>query len=257
MGVSLFIPVYNASRYIRTTVKKSCEALSQLGGDFEIILVDDNSQDKSYRFGAVLNKAVYASGKAVQWVTNDNGPSRRENLAKWFFEAKYDIICFLDVDLSRGISYLPQAITLLQKDSADVVIGSRYAKGASVQRSLARVILSFFYNLTIRLLFRSKIKDHQCGLKVFRKSSGLPVVKSMGYDTSFNRGWFWDAEFLVRAQMAHLKIIEMPVSWYDPRASTFNLLREQKCIKAILQLWQKLYFDLGTLKERAELSRRP
>lgn len=254
MGVSLFIPVYNASRFVEEMSQKAYEALSQLGDDFEIIIVDDGSTD-SDQFAEKINKIQYPSNKSIKWVFNDNGPSRRENLAKWFFEAKYDIVCFIDVDLIRGVSYLPQAITLLEKESADVVIGSRYAKGASVQRSRYRVVLSFFYNLTIRLLFGSKIQDHQCGLKVFRKSSGLPVVKSMGYDTSFNRGWFWDAEFLVRAQIANLKIIEMPVSWYDPRASTFNLLREQKCVKAILQLWQKLYFNLNATKPKAELSK--
>ncbi len=239
-GVSLFIPVYNAAIYLRQAIKKSHDSLSKLGCDFEVIIVDDNSNDETYRFRQVIEQGKYEAGKTIRYLFDPQGPSRRENLAKSFNQAKYETIAFIDVDLSCDISFLIQAIHLLNEQKPDIVIGSRYIKGAKAERRIVRKILSFFYNLTIRLLFQSRILDHQCGLKVFRKDAAMPVIKAMGYDHTYTRGWFWDAEFLIRAQKAHLDIIEMPVKWRYARTSTFNLFREWKCIAAMIRLKSEL-----------------
>lgn len=240
-NISLFIPVYNAARLIRKGLKESYKALLQLGDNFEIIVVDDNSSDKSYKFEHIINKAKQATGKEIRYISYNKGPSRRENLAKSFLLAKYEIVGFIDADLSCDVSYLLKAIDLLQKESADIVIGSRYIKGAKIKKNrIIRRIFSFFYNLTISSMFSSKIKDHQCGLKVFRRSAIMPIINDMGYDGKFIRGWFWDAELLIRAQKASLKIIEMPVEWYCADVSTFNIKRELRCLKAIIKLKREL-----------------
>lgn len=239
-AVSLFIPVYNAARLIRQDIKKSYAALLRLGAGFEIIVVDDNSTDVSYRFQRVINKAKRVTGKQIKYISYNTGPSRRENLAKSFYLAKYEIIGFIDVDFSCDISYFLKAVKLLIDKSADMVIGSRYIKGAKVRRRPVRRILSFFYNFVIKILFNSTIQDHQCGLKVFRKSAIFPILDKMGYDEKYVRGWFWDAELLIRAQKAGLKIIEMPVEWHFSDSSTFNFKRELRCLSAILKLKEKL-----------------
>ncbi|MBI3307214.1 MAG: glycosyltransferase [Candidatus Omnitrophica bacterium] len=234
--VSLFIPVYNAAKYVRQAVEQSYLALSELGIEFEIVIVDDNSNDKSYRFKPFLSKIRQEPGRSIRYIFHANGPSRRENLAKAFEQAQYDILCFIDVDLSCDITFLTKALNLIMQHPVDIVIGSRYIKGAKVKRQLFRRVMSFFYNTTIRLMFRSKILDHQCGLKVFRKEAAMAIIASMGYDHHFVRGWFWDAEFLIRSQKSGLKIIEMPVEWHYARTSTFNFLREWKCIAAMIEL---------------------
>lgn len=238
--VSLFIPVYNAARLIRKDLKKSYNALLQLGDDFEIIIVDDNSSDESYRFERVINRARQRSGREIRYISYDKGPSRRENLAKSFYLAKYEVIAFIDADLSCDVSYLLKAINILKGESADIVIGSRYIKGAKVKRRPLRRTFSFFYNTTLRLAFGSKIRDHQCGLKAFRKKTIMPIIDRMGYDDEFIRGWFWDAELLIRAQEAGLKIIEMPVEWHYSDVSTFNIRRELRCLKSIFKLKREL-----------------
>jgi glycosyltransferase involved in cell wall biosynthesis len=234
--VSLFIPVFNASRLIRDDLRKCYDALLRLGNDFEIILVDDNSTDASHRFRRVIEKAKQATGREIKYLSYDKGPSRRENLARSFCAAKYDVIAFMDADLSCDVSFLLKAIDLLKKGSADIVTGSRYVKGARARRRPLRRIFSFFYNTALRILFDSRIKDHQCGLKVFRRDKVMPVIDEMGYDEKFVRGWFWDAELLIRAQKAALKIIEMPVEWHYADMSTFNFRRELRCLRSIAKL---------------------
>lgn len=246
--VSLFIPVYNAGRYINKAIKQSYEILSQTCDTFEIVFVDDNSNDHAYRFLKVLERTQLPSEKMVRLIRNSNGPSRRENLGKAFTQSAYEIICFIDVDLSCAIAHLGQAINLLNEQGFDIVIGSRYIKGSQAKREMSRRIMSFFYNLTIRRLFGSKILDHQCGLKVFRKAAVTEILHDMGYDHHFIRGWFWDAEFLIRAQQRHLKILEIPVQWHFASTTTFNFIREWKCIAAMIQLKSDLDRDAATKK---------
>lgn len=238
--ISLFIPIYNSKELIIPNVKRSIEALTCSGFSFELFIVDDNSSDKSFEFATEIESMSAGSAYNIRYLFYDFGPSRRENLAKSFFLASADIICFIDADFSCDISFLLEAIEILQEEKADIVVGSRYVKGARVTRRLTRRICSYFYNSTIRYLFGSSIRDHQCGLKVFRKPTIMPLIKEMGYDEAFVRGWFWDAELLIRAQKAGLSIIEMPVCWHYTDKSTFNIRRELRCIKAIAKLKMEL-----------------
>lgn len=238
--VSLFIPVYNAEKFLAKDIRVSYNALLRLKDDFEIIIVDDNSSDRSLRFKRLIERAKKNTGKDLQYIVYHNGPSRRENLAKSFYRAKYDIFCFIDADFSCDISFLIKALDLLKSERADIVIGSRYIRGAKIKRNPIRGILSFFYNTAINIMFKSTIKDHQCGLKVFRKDTVRPILDEMGYDEKYIRGWFWDAELLIRAQRAKLKIIEMPVEWYESSISTFNIRRELRCLKSIIKLKKEL-----------------
>jgi glycosyltransferase involved in cell wall biosynthesis len=238
--VSLFIPVYNVRRLIKVNLRKSYNALLKLDSNFEIFIVDDNSSDKSDRFARIINRARSTAGRDVRYIRYNNGPSRRENLTRSFYLARGEIICFIDADFSCDISYLLKAIEFLKEKPIDIVIGSRYIKGVKIKRRFVRRFFSFFYNLAIRVLFKSKIKDHQCGLKAFRKNAAMPIIDKMGYDNKFIRGWFWDAEFLIRAQRAKLKIMEMPVEWHEANVSTFDIRRELRCLKAIIALKREL-----------------
>lgn len=239
-NVSLFIPIYNAARLIKKDLRRCYNALIQLKDDFEIIFVDDNSTDTSYRFERIINRVRQATGREVRYIFYNRGPSRRENLAKSFHLAKYELIGFIDADLSCDVSYFLKAINVLKEKSADIVIGSRYIKGAKARCRLIRRFFSFFYNTAVRIIFKSKIRDHQCGLKVFRKNAVMQIINEMGYDDKYLRGWFWDAEFLIRAQNAKLNIIEMPVEWHYSDYSTFNIVRELRCLIAIINLKIKL-----------------
>ena len=238
--VSLFIPVYNLAKLIKKDLRKCYSALSQLDDDFEIVVVDDNSSDKTYRFGRLINRIKQATGKDIRYIHYGRGPSRRENLAASFYSAKYEIIGFFDADLSCDVSYFLKAVNLLNEKGADIVIGSRYIKGAKAKCRVVRRVISFFYNSILKLIFKSGINDHQCGLKVFCRSIVMPIIDKMGYDDKYVRGWFWDAELLIRAQRRKLKIIEMPLEWHYADTSTFNIRRELRCLKAIIKLKRDL-----------------
>ena len=67
----------------------------------------------------------------------------------------------------------------------------------------------------------SRLSDHQCGFKAFRKDLILPVIKEVE-----ERGWFWDTELLVRAQRNGLEVKEIPIEWKEAPNSRFRLLHD-------------------------------
>jgi glycosyltransferase AglD len=233
--ISLFIPVYNEGRIIEKHIMKIHGVMKALGEPFEIIIVDDNSSDNTES----ECKNLVKKNKDIRYIRYDNGPSRRENLSASFGKARGSIVAFMDADLAVDTMYIRQLFDEVKK-GADIVIGSRYAKGSYVKRTILRLLVSTFYNMFIKMYFGSKVLDHQCGFKAFRKEVAQDIVKGMGYDKKFQRGWFWDAEFLIRAQKKKYKIVEFPVLWKHGQKSEFQFKRELRLIPYMIRLKREL-----------------
>jgi hypothetical protein len=83
----------------------------------------------------------------------------------------------------------------------------------------------------VRVVLGSKLSDHQCGFKSFRKDTVLPIVNK-----TEDQRWFWDTEFLVRAQRDGLKIEEIPVEWVEAADSKFRLMQDSfQMFKALMR----------------------
>jgi len=229
--VSIFLPIYNFNPgQLVSNVKIVHTFVSSEYHEFEVVLVDDTS-------GRETKEAIEktASLKNVRTIRYDNGPSRRENLAASFLKAKYGIIAFMDIDLSTELKHLLELTDKINQ-GYDIVIGSRY-KGITPERETYRLVLSKAYNFALWILFGSRMGDHTCGFKGFKKDAISNLIQELGYDYSGRRGWFWDAEMLIRAQKGNYRIIEIPVKWTRDAESTFYLGRESKLIPYLLSLW--------------------
>lgn len=239
-SVSLFLPVYNFDpKKLEKNVKSVEEYASQYYDDFEVVIVDDSSNVSTK---ASIDLATISPN--VRKMAYDNGPSRRENLAASFRHAKFDVVCYMDIDLSTDLKFL-RPLTDKINGGCQVVVGSRYA-GITASRELFRLVVSKIYNISIMILFRSNIKDHTCGFKAFQKKVIASLVSDMGYDDSKRRGWFWDAEMLIRAQKMGFIVCEIPVSWKSDRGSTFSLKRELKIVPYILSFLWRMRFTNKT-----------
>lgn len=229
--VSVFLPVYNFEpTELVNNVKIILSFLKKNYRKFEIIIINDTSNKETTE---AINAATKLGNVAA--IHYYNGPSRRENLTASFQKAKFDIICFMDIDLSTEISFLVRLTDKIY-EGYDIAIGSRH-KGVRAKREAYRKIISTSYNLFLRLMFGSKILDHNCGFKAFKKNSILKLVKKMGYDNSFSRGWFWDAEMIILAQEFNFKIVEIAVAWKRDEQTTFSLSREIKIIPYMVMFW--------------------
>jgi hypothetical protein len=227
MKLSVFIPVYNEENTIKENISRILDTLKSTDRKFELLVVNDASTDNT------LKTLREISG--IKIINYTNGPTRRENLAKSFASAHGDIIMFMDADLSVDLRHVNRLIEEIE-NGADISIGSRYM-GIRSTRSVKRLLISMIYNKIIGLFFDSHIKDHNCGFKAFNKKV-LPLIKEMGFD--MNRGWFWDAELLIRAQKKGHIVKEFPVSWHHGKKSSFKIKKEIRMIPYIISLKWKL-----------------
>ena len=232
--ISVVLPCYNERELAIRNTQRVHTYLKGLGWSFELLVCDDASNDGT---AALLQELRQPEIRVCRY---EKGPSRRENLGLTLAEGKGDVLVYMDMDLSTEMEHLQSLVSPVERGEYDIAIGSRYRQGASVQREFHRLFYSYFYNLTIRLLFGSRILDHQCGFKAFRREAYLELVKEMGYDGQYSRGWFWDAELLIRAQRKKLRILELPVKWIRAEKSSFNFTRELKVIPYMLRLKRRL-----------------
>ncbi|MUV60535.1 flippase-like domain-containing protein, partial [Halobacterium sp. CBA1126] len=104
---------------------------------------------------------------------------------------------------------------------ADVATGSRWIPGERADRPAKRGVPSRGFNLAVRALLGSEVRDHQCGFKAFSREAFEALV-----DEVEDEHWFWDTEMLVRAQRHGFTVEEFPVDWTPRGDSKVDLVRD-------------------------------
>lgn len=217
-SLSVVIPVYNEEedlpRNIPILHKFLTENLS--GCDWEIIIADNGpSKDRT----GIVSKELAKKLSNARYILIPR-PGRGGALKEVWLASKSDFLCYMDVDLSSDLLYLPKLVQALDK-GADIAIGSRLKKGGKVYgRTFAREIMSRGYNIMIKLAFWTSFADAQCGFKAIRRDAAqklLPFIK----DTA----WFFDSEMLIVGEKAGFKIAEVPIVWRDDPRSTVKVAK--------------------------------
>lgn len=229
--VLIAVPTYNEADVIEDNIKRLREFLiSNLDHDYEIVVADNASADNTVAKVMALSE-TYSEVKWIHLGQKGKGGA----IKKVWAENDADIVVLVDADLSPDVSAVPQLIAALD-DGYDVAIGSRFLKGSQVKRSFKRRFLSRGYNLLLRLLFRARFSDAQCGFKAMRKRAFLELLPAIK-----NNEWFFDTELLIRSQRRGLKIKEIPINWVERRESKEQPL---KAVFNYIVLLRRLYFEL-------------
>jgi len=227
MMVSVVLPAYNEANRIETAVKKTAEVLNDIGCDYEIIIAEDGSTDGTDR---IAKKLV---NEKIKHLHSDVRLGRGRALMNAFENAKGNIVVAMDVDLATNIKHLKELIDAI-KNGYDIAVGSRLLKESKAKRSFERKLYSVIYNLLVRVFLGSKIKDHQCGFKAFKRE----VVIALSKETKDNH-WFWDTEILVLAQKKGYKIKEIPVEWEEGEDTKVKRTDVFYMFFSILKMWVK------------------
>jgi hypothetical protein len=129
--------------------------------------------------------------------------------AAWL-ASEADVVAYMDVDLSTNLwSFLP-LVAPLATGHSDLAIGSRLLRGAMVTRQWKREAISRCYNLLIKLLFRKRFSDAQCGFKAVKRSVAQKLLPQVE-----DGEWFFDTELLLLAEEQGHRISELPVDWIE------------------------------------------
>ncbi len=181
--LSVFFPAYNEEGNISDTLKKALSALPDMAENFEIIVVNDGSQDKT----ADIVKEISAKHDTVKLVSHPKNRGYGAALRTGFSESKYKNVFFTDGDGQFDIRELKEFLPLVPE--CDIVAGYRIKRNDPFYR----IVNAKAYNLLVRLLFGLNVRDIDCAFKVISKK----VLDSV---TLKSESQFVSAEFLIKAK---------------------------------------------------------
>lgn len=160
-SVSVFFPCYNDERTIGGLVREADKILKRRGGKYEIIVIDDGSNDGSRR---LLKKLANEFPKLRLIFHKGNrgyGGALRSGLGK----SKYELVFYTDGDGQYDVGEIELMFPLMTED-IDVVNGIKMFRNDSWYR----VVAGNLYNFFVRNLFGIDIFDTDCDFRLIRKS---------------------------------------------------------------------------------------
>ena len=219
ISISLVLPMFNEIDYIEKTVSKTISVLESLLPDFEIIIVDDASNDGSEKIADVLSQ----NDSRIKVIHHKNNRKLGGVLKSGFSAASKEIVIYTDMDMPFDLSLLEKFIIFM--NGADIVNGRRTAYRESFKRNL----YSNVYNILIKAIFGLRVRDVNFSMKIFKKR----VLDSLELKSE---GSFINAEALVKAQYLGYKIMEIPVSYFPRRWGRSRLSSIRVILKIIYEI---------------------
>jgi dolichol-phosphate mannosyltransferase len=163
MKFSLIIPTYNEKDNINILINRLLKILQPF--DYEIIVVDDNSPDKTWE--TVQDR--YRKNKQIRVIRRIGKRGLISAITHGFDNAKGVFVGVMDADMQHDEKILPKMIKYTK--NYDVVVGSRFVKGGGVKNwSLYRKITSRVAGTLANILLGIKIKDNGSGYFIVKKS---------------------------------------------------------------------------------------
>lgn len=218
-SLSIIIPCYNEEAVIFDTINIISNFLSKLQADFEIIPVDDGSTDNTAH---EIQRAQHALPNIIiRPVINTINQGKGQAVKDGVLQSKNNITVFIDADLTISIEELPSF--LLEIDRHDIIIASRALAKTRFEENNPwyRLFLArgFRFFQTI-ILGKSRIKDTQCGFKVFKCNVAQHIFTQLTI-----KRFAFDAEALFLAKKFHYSIKQLPVTIHkDARQSHVNTI---------------------------------
>jgi glycosyltransferase involved in cell wall biosynthesis len=211
-SVSVVIPMYNEEAYVDRAVAAATGVLDEMGGEWEIVIVDDASTDDTARRA----ESLAAADARVRVIHNAVNRRLGGTLRAGFAAARKELIFYTDADLPVDLAQLPRAVRLLEYQQADLLAGYRFDR---TSEGLHRALYTIGYHVLIR--------DVNFAFKLFRR----PLLQRFELRSE---GSFIDAELLLRARKAGAVMIQMGLDYF-PRTRGRSKLSSLGVIAAILR----------------------
>jgi dolichol-phosphate mannosyltransferase len=157
------LPTYNEKENIVDLIQTILKVLTPLGVKPQVIVVDDNSPDGT----SELIRKHFSSQPEVILILRKEERGLATAIAAGIERAQTDLIVVMDTDFNHHPNDLPRLLNQLPE--ADMVIGSRYISGGGMKTSRFRYLGSWIFNVFIRVVLGSPIKDNLSGFLVLKK----------------------------------------------------------------------------------------
>ncbi|MBN1207517.1 MAG: glycosyltransferase family 2 protein [Myxococcaceae bacterium] len=223
-SISLFFPAWNEEDYVERAVTRALDVLPRLTDDFEIIIVNDASTDRTQEICEGLAARIPQLRVITHPVNLKLGGAMRTGLSA----STKDVIVYSDVDLPWDLRELERALHLMEYLEADMICAFRFDRTSEGPK---RILYSFVYNLLIRSLFDINIKDVNFSFKVMHRR----VLESMELKSL---GSFIDAELVVKAIRKGFRVFQMGVDYFPRTRGVSTLASPSVILKMVRELAQ-------------------
>ena len=227
-SLSVVIPAYNEEKNIQKAIRAISEFLSKQKINYEIIVVDDGSKDRTVEKVKALHNAH------VKIIGYPKNQGKGAAVKAGMLHAEKDYVLFTDADQSTPISELKRFEDFEQ---FDIIIGSRALKRSNVTKHqpFFREFSGKVFNKIVQALTVKRIKDTQCGFKLFKKHVAHDVFSRVQM-----KGFTFDVEALYIAQKLGYRIKELPVTWHNDEDTRVDFFRDSI----------KMFFDLIKIRKK-------
>jgi len=223
--ISVVVPCYNEEAILQANIATVIRYLGTISEkyDWEIIIVDDGSKDKTGTIAEEISK----QNNNVRVIHHPVNLNLGLALQTGFRHAKGNIIVVLDVDLSYAVEYVGQMADKLIEKSADIVMASPYMKGGKVTGvPFSRRVMSRWVNEFMRIAAQDKYHTYTAMVRAYRTD----FIRSLNLKT---RDYEISPEIVYKAMILRARIIEIPahLDWTEQnkfkgkRTSSIKVLR--------------------------------
>jgi glycosyltransferase involved in cell wall biosynthesis len=236
-SVSLVIPMFNEEENIEHAVDFAVDALERHAGDYEIVVVDDASEDRS----AEIVARLAAANPRIRLLRHEVNRKLGASLKTGFAAACKDLVLYMDADLPFDPDVVGRAIQALQVTRADLIAGYRLDR---TTEGLTRTVYSYLYNSLIGLLFGWPHRDINFSFKLIRRE----VLEAIDLKSE---GSLIDAELIVKAKNLGFVIQQLGLDYF-PRTRGRSTLSSPAVILKIFRELFTLYPEMRHPRRRGE-----
>ena len=226
--LSVIVPAYNEEKLIKSTLIEIENFLSAQIYNYEIVVVDDGSKDKTFS----IIERLRSDFKNLIIIKNDKNRGKGYSVKKGILSAKGKFRLFMDADNSTSIDQFASFIPSLE-DGYDIAIGNRALKNSKIKKRqpFYKELFGNIGNKLIRLFAVSKISDTQCGFKCFSSKSAQNIFSKLTIDR-----WGFDIEILAVANQLGYKVKAVPVVWKNRKKTRARNIDYLFTLKELVQI---------------------
>jgi len=211
-SISIIIPAYNEEKRIPASLVKVRDYLDGSTWEFsEVVVINDGSRDAT---------AAVARAAGARVIENPGNRGKGYSVKHGMLEAKGEWALYTDADLSAPIEDLERLWAALEREGAQVAVGSRGVDRSlvGVHQPLAREAMGRLFNLVMRIVTGLPFRDTQCGFKLFETRVAKDVFARQQLD-----GFGFDVEVLFIARRLGYKLKEVAVRWNNVQGTKVSL----------------------------------
>jgi len=224
--LSLILPAHNEEPNIEAVVRQATDVLPTLFRDYEVLIVDDGSHDRTPE----IADALAAENPHVQALHHPKNRGYGGALTTGFNHATGDYLMFMDSDRQFDIHDLEKLVPYIGQ--YDIVAGYRIKRNDPYYRYL----IGSSFNQMVKLLFQVDLRDIDCGFKVFKAA----VLRDMHLESP---GALINTEIHAKANVQGRSLVEVGVNHYprlEGEQSGASIQVMARAIRETFRLWGRM-----------------